>query len=142
MLGLYYFYQRPGMLLWILLVVAAWSLIWKGIALWKCARRKQKVWFVALLILNTGGILPIIYLLFYFDSKDKNGHRVVKKEEKIVISKKGTTKVSDKKIVKKPVKKKVVSKKVVKKPVKVTKKKPAKKAVKNKINKKKVGKKK
>lgn len=39
-----------------------WSLIWKGLALWHAARRGEKGWFVALLIINTMGILEIIYL--------------------------------------------------------------------------------
>lgn len=48
----------------ILLVVAAvWELTWKGLALWRAARRGQSVWFFLLLVLNTVGILPIIYLL-------------------------------------------------------------------------------
>lgn len=42
-----------------------WSLIWKGLALWKAARREEKPWFIVLLILNTMGILEIIYLLFF-----------------------------------------------------------------------------
>jgi hypothetical protein len=44
-----------------ILAVAIWSMIWKGIALWYAARRGEKGWFVALLILNTVGILEIIY---------------------------------------------------------------------------------
>ncbi len=35
----------------------------KGIALWKSARLGQTGWFVVLLILNTAGILPLIYIL-------------------------------------------------------------------------------
>jgi hypothetical protein len=53
-----------------LLILGIWELIWKGIALWKCGRYNQKYWFIAILILNTLGILPIIYLLF-FQKKDK-----------------------------------------------------------------------
>jgi hypothetical protein len=34
----------------------------KGLALWLAAKKDQKVWFVVLLILNTVGILPAIYL--------------------------------------------------------------------------------
>ena len=50
--------------LWALLVVLAiWEIIWKGFALWKAAQNKEKGWFIAILILNTAGILPIIYLL-------------------------------------------------------------------------------
>jgi hypothetical protein len=43
--------------------VIVWDLVWRGLALWRAARRSQTVWFVVLMILNTAGILPIIYLL-------------------------------------------------------------------------------
>ncbi|OGD61845.1 hypothetical protein A2160_00950 [Candidatus Beckwithbacteria bacterium RBG_13_42_9] len=41
-----------------------WSMFWKGLALWHAAGRKQKIWFIILLVLNTFGILEIIYLVF------------------------------------------------------------------------------
>jgi len=41
-----------------------WSLIWKGLALWKSAELRQKYWFIAILVINTLGILEIIYLFF------------------------------------------------------------------------------
>ncbi|KKS89418.1 MAG: hypothetical protein UV63_C0019G0046 [Microgenomates group bacterium GW2011_GWC1_43_11] len=41
-----------------------WSLVWKGTALWHAARRNDRVWFAMLLIINTVGILEIVYLLF------------------------------------------------------------------------------
>ena len=47
----------------IIIVLSVWTLIWKGIALWKCGRNNQLAWFIVMLILNTAGILPIIYLL-------------------------------------------------------------------------------
>ena len=43
----------------ILLVVLAL----KGFALWNAARRSEKWWFIILLVVNTVGILEIIYLL-------------------------------------------------------------------------------
>jgi hypothetical protein len=43
-------------------IVAVWDLTWKGLALWQAGKRRQPVWFVALLVLNTVGILPITYL--------------------------------------------------------------------------------
>ena len=46
-----------------LIVIMIWEVIWKGIGLWHSAQNKQKGWFVAILILNTLGLLPIIYLL-------------------------------------------------------------------------------
>lgn len=45
----------------LLVVLVAWSLMWKGLALWRAARREEKTWFVLLLIVNTLGILEIIY---------------------------------------------------------------------------------
>lgn len=41
------------------------ELILKAVALWKAARADQMAWFIALIIFNTVGILPIIYLLFF-----------------------------------------------------------------------------
>jgi len=49
----------------ILGVVSIWSLIWKGIALWKSARKRHLVWFVVLLIVNTAGILEILYIFLF-----------------------------------------------------------------------------
>jgi hypothetical protein len=51
--------------LWLLGILIVWSLIWKGIALWHSARKTQPAWYVAMLILNTVGILEIVYLLFF-----------------------------------------------------------------------------
>lgn len=44
------------------IVLAVWSLIWKGLALWSAARAGHKRWFAILLIVNTLGILEILYL--------------------------------------------------------------------------------
>jgi len=48
-----------------------WSMIWKAIALWRAANLKQKNWFIAILILNTLGILEIAYLFFFAKNKMK-----------------------------------------------------------------------
>ena len=50
-------------LLWII-PLAIWDLTWKAIAMWFAARNGQKAWYVVLLIINSLGILPIIYLKF------------------------------------------------------------------------------
>jgi len=52
----------------ILFLILAWTIPWKGVALWKAARNSHKGWFIALLILNTLAILEIIYI-FYFSKK-------------------------------------------------------------------------
>lgn len=49
----------------ILYLLIAWSIIWKGTALWHAARNRQLVWYVALLIVNTVGLLEIVYLIFF-----------------------------------------------------------------------------
>ncbi len=54
-----------------------WTFIWKGLALWKAAGLRQKGWFIAILLLNTLGILEIIYLL----AKRKYKVEVVNKSE-------------------------------------------------------------
>ncbi|MGI6042944.1 MAG: DUF5652 family protein [Methanosarcina sp.] len=46
-------------------ILVLWEVFWKGIALWKAARESQKYWFIAILILNTVGILPILYIFLF-----------------------------------------------------------------------------
>lgn len=58
-----------GQYWWLLAILVLWSIIWKGIALWKSARDGSKVWFVIMLIVNTVGILEIIYIFAVSRSK-------------------------------------------------------------------------
>lgn len=53
----------------LLLLAILWSLFWKGLALWRSARQSQRNWFVALLVVNTLGILEIIFLAFFAKEK-------------------------------------------------------------------------
>jgi len=53
----------------LLVIIIVWSLIWKAIALWKSARKKHLVWFIVLLIVNTLGILEILYIFLFSDLK-------------------------------------------------------------------------
>jgi hypothetical protein len=88
----------------LVMLLALWELLWKGLALYTSARKDQKYWFVALLFLNTVGVLPILYLMF-FKKKDisvKMSSELSKLAEKIP-----EMKVKGKKAkAKKPVKKK------------------------------------
>ena len=52
-------------------IVTVWSLVWKGIALWKSARNNQAVWFVVLFIVNTLGVLEIVYIFFFSKNKQQ-----------------------------------------------------------------------
>ena len=59
------------------IILIIWSVIWKGITLWKAGRNNQLTWFVVLLVVNTLGVLEIIYLLFF--RKNMNS-RVIREE--------------------------------------------------------------
>ena len=41
------------------------DLVLKGFGLWIAARKDHKYWFVALILVNSFGILPLIYLVFF-----------------------------------------------------------------------------
>ncbi len=49
---------------YLFLAILIWSLVWKGIALWKSSRLSHKKWFAVILVVNTLGILEIIYIYF------------------------------------------------------------------------------
>lgn len=55
----------------ILLLISLLTLPFKGLALWKSAQAKNKFWFIALFVVNTLGILDIIYYFFIDISKPK-----------------------------------------------------------------------
>ena len=57
-----------GLILIMLAVV--WDMPWKGVALWRAGRNGHLIWFIALLVVNTLGILPIIYI-FAFSRKNE-----------------------------------------------------------------------
>lgn len=51
------------------ILVILWSLVWKGLALWRAAKRGDMWWFIAFLFINTLGILEIIYLFLVSGAK-------------------------------------------------------------------------
>jgi methionyl-tRNA synthetase len=58
----------PQWIVLFMLVVALWTMPWKGVALWRAGGNKHLGWFVALFLLNTLAILEIIYI-FGFSKK-------------------------------------------------------------------------
>ena len=52
-------------------ILTLWALAWKGIALWKAAQNNSKPWFIVMLLVNTVGILEIIYIFFFSNKKAK-----------------------------------------------------------------------
>lgn len=64
----------------LVIIFVLWSIVWKGLALWHAARRGEPLWFIVLLLINTLGILEIIYLFFVAKLKmnelfSKHDHR-------------------------------------------------------------------
>lgn len=52
-------------------LLAIWSLVWKGLGMWKAGQKKSRVWFVVLLVFNTLGILDILYIYVFSKYKSK-----------------------------------------------------------------------
>ncbi len=55
--------------------LVVWSLVWKGWALWRAAKNDSVPWFIALLILNTAGILDILYIFVFGKKTTKKGRK-------------------------------------------------------------------
>jgi len=66
------FINMPYWFVPMIMILAIWTLFWKGLSTWHAARRKEGVWFVILLIFNTLGILDIIYLFGFAKIKTDN----------------------------------------------------------------------
>ena len=57
-----------GVPFWIIIVIAFSAIcefVLKIIALWKAGRNNHLGWFICIAIINTAGILPIVYLLMH-----------------------------------------------------------------------------
>ncbi len=46
----------------LVIVIALWAIVWKIYAVWLAVKDNKKKWFVALMILNTAGILELFYI--------------------------------------------------------------------------------
>lgn len=46
----------------LVVILIVWSLAWKGYALWIAAHKGSKPWFILLLLVNSIGILDIVYI--------------------------------------------------------------------------------
>ena len=66
---------------YLLAVIIIWTIIWKALALWKSAKKGSKIWFVILLIVNTVGLLEILYI-YVFSEISLNNKSKKKKRKK------------------------------------------------------------
>jgi hypothetical protein len=61
--NLHNLYLHYSWLLPLFIFILIWDSVWKLIGLWKSARNNQIVWFICIAIINTLGILPIVYII-------------------------------------------------------------------------------
>ena len=66
-------YSAAWKTFWIVAVLV-WNLPWKGVALWKAARRKEVGWFILIFLVQTMAILEIFYL-FWIVRENKNNYK-------------------------------------------------------------------
>ncbi|MFA5932619.1 MAG: DUF5652 family protein [Microgenomates group bacterium] len=59
-----------GVIGWLMPLIIL-DLVLKGFALWKAGRNNHMYWFIALLLVNSLGILPLVYLVFFEKKKGK-----------------------------------------------------------------------
>ena len=63
---------------WLILIVTIWTIPWKGLALWKSVKNESKPWFIVFLLVNTLGILEILYI-YWLGKKKTLMEKIVEK---------------------------------------------------------------
>jgi methionyl-tRNA synthetase len=56
-----------GLIIGLILLVIVIAI--KGLALWHAAKRNERWWFIAMLVINTAGILELVYLIAFVKVK-------------------------------------------------------------------------
>ncbi|WP_114128402.1 DUF5652 family protein [Aurantimicrobium sp. MWH-Uga1] len=64
------FMEEPGLFA-LIMVLVLWSSIWKAFALYRAGSLRSVPWFTVLFVLNTAGILEILYLFVFSKKKQK-----------------------------------------------------------------------
>jgi hypothetical protein len=70
-----------GFALFLFVLILVWASVWKFIALWKAARKGSLGWFIVFALVNTVGILEILYIFIISEMK-KNNFRAKKAKKK------------------------------------------------------------
>ena len=68
---MYFFNAETSIQKLLVFIFVAWTIAWKGWALWKAARNNHRYWFIGLLIVNLFGIPEILYIFFFSKQKNK-----------------------------------------------------------------------
>ena len=73
----------PQQYYWWVYIAVIFDLLLKAFALWRAARNDHKYWFIALLIINSVGIVPLVYIIFFskWDKIEKYKKQIFKKKK-------------------------------------------------------------
>lgn len=63
------------MLMPLIIILAIWEVVWKLIAMWKAGRNNHLAWFICIALINTVGILPIVYILI--NRKNSESEKII-----------------------------------------------------------------
>ncbi len=76
--------EQLGIPIFLLVIILIWSGIWKVLALWKAARKGSVAWFIVLALVNTMGILEILYIFVFSEccNKKTKPRRKVRRKRK------------------------------------------------------------
>jgi methionyl-tRNA synthetase len=61
-----------GIFMLVMFLVIIWNMVWKGIALYKAGKNQHLGWFIVLFLINTMGLLEIIYIFAVKGQKNNN----------------------------------------------------------------------
>lgn len=64
-----YFSPIQGINPYLVMALLVWSMFWKCIALWRASKGDQRYWFIGILLINTFGILELIFLFRFAKNK-------------------------------------------------------------------------
>jgi len=74
------FASQLGVPFWLFIIILAWIVVWKLLALWKSARNNHIVWFLIIAVINTIGILEILYIYVFSKLGIKQNKKIRKKK--------------------------------------------------------------
>ena len=68
-----------NMLAALMTLISIWTLVWKGLALWRACQKNQKIIFVILLIINDFGLVELLYYFWLSKIGQKKEKEIIQK---------------------------------------------------------------
>jgi len=74
--------SQLGVPLWLFAIIFVWIIVWKLLALWKSARNNHIAWFLIIAVINTIGILEILYIYVFSKMGIKEKKKAINQKKK------------------------------------------------------------